>query len=706
MQAIKQQHSPRGKTSTGSNGILDSGLPTVNKSVAQRVMDVAGDIYSSGQISPLRLGSKNSIESDQEIEEITCDSKPPAPIQSTNGPSNKSRHEPKEATVEGHKLSVIVPSTSCNQQQERSSNSNNSNTNATKANTSSEYHQVEDDDYESRYDNAAVEASANRRQELESQRQGSVSSIPESPKAKSAPATPCNVTPTAFHQLGTHLNSGLNPSPANTLPLDIRRNISATCRVLPRSIAGPYHNHQAISLQCLDELSRTGEELLKTNDYAGAIHAFNQWIELATKNQNRAYLKDHFMIYIHRAEAHAKMEDYNKAIDDSIAARSLNPQFIEAYYRQGQYQLRIGKCTDSLAVFAFGLAQDSTNKPLFEALVEAALSSSFRAEFEPKYKTLQELQLEQNKFIVVSVLGQCLLTQGNGEHAVIILESALKLGTDNKKWKSSVLSTISYAYCSMKDFEKAITYMQKELDIENELLDVVGQCRVLSNLGYTYYKMRRFAESLEAHRKQVNVAFRSRLYQKTSMGLNALGHVHVARNDFVAALTSHTRCLEILKQLGDNDDSQVKELLSIGHVHTMLNDYDAANERYKDATSLIERSVRLTQEERRLGLIMVNFNLAYLSLRKQSFSDTTQYYSKVLQLAEELNASDPKKVLFEMRACNGMGQTFWRFKQFNEARVWFERQKGLAEKIEDRAGQSQHPSCTGCIVGIADESCG
>ena len=541
---------------------------------------------------------------------------------------------------------------------------------------------AEEDDYDTRYDNAIVESMTNFK-DSHAQHSGQFST-PNSPKAKSAPATPCNVTPIAFHQHTSHLNSILNPSPANTLPPDIRKNLSATCRVLPSSVGA---QDQPVKSQYLDNLIKRGETSLKSKDFHGAIRFFSQCIELATNNQNLEYLKKNFKVYSHRAEAHFYLNNYNEAIEDSMAARELNPKWTQAYYRQGRSQFLIGQYADSLAVFAFGLAQEPTNKRLFEALVDAALNSDFKSDFETKYNKLKTLDLDKKPFVVVSVLGQDVLAKGHSEHAAIILESALRMGADNKKFKGSVLSTIGYAYCTMRDYEKAVTYMLKELDVESELEDINAQCRVLSNLGYTYYKMRKFDKSLESHRKQLSLAMRTHLFQQASIALNAIGHVHAARNDFTSALTSHTRCLEILKQLGDNDYSQYRELLSIGHIQAMLGDYKAAQERYNEAIQLLESSCKIGQELYQVGLVMVNFNLAYLALKRQSFLEAKQYYALVIKLAQRI--PNPKRALFEMRAFNGMGQTHRLFKKFDEARVWFEKQLQIAELLNDRAGQSQ-----------------
>jgi len=513
-------------------------------------------------------------------------------------------------------------------------------------------------------------------------------SVPASPKAKSAPATPCNITPTAFHQHNPNdVTTTRGATIGGQVHLMNNRNTKDARRALMNR-TGEMNQKLAIELQ---DLIKRGELALKNEEYEAAIAAFSQCIDRA----DYQFLKKNFKILGQRAEAHLKIRKYKNAIDDSMAARELNPKWTQAYYLQGLAQMHNGDYPESLAALSCGLAQDPSSTALFSALIDSALQSIFKQEFEPKFEKLCSLRLDKQPFIVVSILGQELLAKNFNEHAAFILESALKLGSlsssEDRKFKSSVLSSIAYAYCMLKDYERAIVYMQRELDIECDLEDVAAQCRVLSNLGFTYYRMRKFDKSLEAHRRQLSLALKSDLYQQASFALNAIGHVHVARNDFQDALTSHTRCLDIMRQLGDNDMAQFKEILSIGHVCCMMNDFKLADERYREAEQFLNnKQCKLNHTDFIIGSIMHRFNTAYLALKRQNFFEATKHYNDVIHYSRELSKSNMKLgTLYEMRASNGMGHTFRLSKRFEEARTFFEQQLHLAKSLGDLNGQSQ-----------------
>lgn len=71
--------------------------------------------------------------------------------------------------------------------------------------------------------------------------------------------------------------------------------------------------------------------------------------------------------------------------------------------------------------------------------------------------------------MVVSVVGQELLTAGHHGASVVVLEAALKIGTCSLKLRGSVFSALSSAYWSLGNTEKSTGYMQQDLDVAKTL---------------------------------------------------------------------------------------------------------------------------------------------------------------------------------------------------------------------------------------------
>lgn len=86
------------------------------------------------------------------------------------------------------------------------------------------------------------------------------------------------------------------------------------------------------------------------------------------------------------------------------------------------------------------------------------------------------MKLDKSPFVVVSVIGQELLTAGHHGASVVVLEAALKIGTCSLKLRGSVFSALSSAFWSLGNTEKSTGYMQQDLDVAKTLGSVkIGQ---------------------------------------------------------------------------------------------------------------------------------------------------------------------------------------------------------------------------------------
>lgn len=88
---------------------------------------------------------------------------------------------------------------------------------------------------------------------------------------------------------------------------------------------------------------------------------------------------------------------------------------------------------------------------------------------EPTYLKLQKMKLDKSPFVVVSVIGQELLTHGFHGASVVVLEAGLKIGTCSLKLRGSVFSALSSAYWSLGSVEKSVAYMQQDLEVTKTL---------------------------------------------------------------------------------------------------------------------------------------------------------------------------------------------------------------------------------------------
>ncbi|XP_056385526.1 tetratricopeptide repeat protein 28 isoform X3 [Hyla sarda] len=357
----------------------------------------------------------------------------------------------------------------------------------------------------------------------------------------------------------------------------------------------------------------------------------------------------------------------------------------KAYFRQGVALQYLGRHADALAAFASGLAQDPKSLQLLLGMVEAAMKSPMRESLEPTYQQLQKMKLDKSPFVVVSVIGQELLTAGHHGASVVVLEAALKIGTCSLKLRGSVFSALSSAYWSLGNTEKSTGYMQQDLDVAKTLGDQTGECRAYGNLGSAFFSKGNFREALTNHRHQLVLAMKLKEREAASSALSSLGHVYTAIGDYPNALASHKQCVLLAKQSKD-ELSEARELGNMGAVYIAMGDFENAVHCHEQHLKIAKELGNKREEARAYS------NLGSAFHYRRNFDKAMSYHNHVLELAQELSEKS-----IEMRAYAGLGHAARCMQDLERAKQYHEQQLSIAESLKDRAAEGRASSNLGII---------
>nr|XP_005990307.1 PREDICTED: tetratricopeptide repeat protein 28 [Latimeria chalumnae] len=424
------------------------------------------------------------------------------------------------------------------------------------------------------------------------------------------------------------------------------------------------------------EKVRHSNQACQNGDFHTAIELYTE--ALGADPQN-------CILYSNRSAAFMKIQAYDKALDDAIKARILNPKWPKAYFRQGVALQYLGRHADALAAFASGLAQDPKSLQLLVGMVEAAMKSPMRESLEPTYQQLQKMKLDKSPFVVVSVIGQELLTASHHGASVVVLEAALKIGTCSLKLRGSVFSALSSAYWSLGNTEKSIGYMQQDLDVAKTLGDQTGECRAHGNLGSAFFSKGNYREALTNHRHQLVLAMKLKDREAASSALSSLGHVYTAIGDYPNALASHKQCVLLAKQSKD-ELSEARELGNMGAVYIAMGDFENAVQCHEQHLKIAKELGNKREEARAYS------NLGSAYHYRRNFDKAMSYHNHVLELAQEL-----EEKAIEMRAYAGLGHAARCMQDLERAKQYHEQQLGIAENLKDRAAEGRASSNLGII---------
>ncbi|XP_066590539.1 tetratricopeptide repeat protein 28 [Prorops nasuta] len=427
------------------------------------------------------------------------------------------------------------------------------------------------------------------------------------------------------------------------------------------------------------ETVRRSNAACENGDYALAATLYTEALALDPLSH---------VLYSNRSAARLKMGLFALALQDAVRATELSPQWPKAYYRQGVALQCLGRHGEALVAFSAGLAHDPSNCQLLSGLVEASLKSPLRPMLEPTFQQLRAMKLDESPFVVISVVGQELLGDGQYRAAAGVLEAALTIGSCSLKLRGSVFSALSSAYWALNSLDKAINYMQQDLGVARSLGDTQGECRAHGNLGSAYFSKGSFKEALTAHRYQLVLAMKCKDTQAAASALTSLGHVYTAIGDLPNALASHKQCVQLVKQMGDRLQ-EAREIGNVGAVYLAMGEFESAVDCHTQHLRIARRLGDRVEEARAFS------NLGSSHHYRRNFGQAMAYHENVLRIAQELGDR-----AIETRAYAGLGHAARCAGDLGQAKLWHQRQLDVALTVKDKVAEGRACSNLGIVYQL------
>ncbi|XP_076800516.1 uncharacterized protein LOC143445353 isoform X2 [Clavelina lepadiformis] len=290
------------------------------------------------------------------------------------------------------------------------------------------------------------------------------------------------------------------------------------------------------------EIIKGAEDACNNGDFQKADQLYTRALQEDPKNPS---------LYGNRSVVRVHLRKYENALSDAKKCLTVDPSYTMGYFRQGVALQCLGRYYSALTAFSKGMARDRKNVNFLKALIEAALKSPLKESLATVMTQLKEMNLENNPFVITSVIGQDILAHNDPAAAVEVLECAISIGSSSLKLKGSVYSALSSALWSMENYERAIHYMTEDLKISQALSDAAGECRAYGNLGAAHLSLNHLDEALANYRKQLSIAQELKNYRLIAASHSGLGMVYTALGDHKSALQHHDSAVEICSQTQD-----------------------------------------------------------------------------------------------------------------------------------------------------------
>jgi len=306
--------------------------------------------------------------------------------------------------------------------------------------------------------------------------------------------------------------------------------------------------------------------------------------------------------------------------------------------------------------------------------------------FEPKLKQFQELKLEKTPFIIVSLVGQELLSSGRLDQSLRVLEAARSIGTDSARLEASLLQTLGHAYWQSGNVSQALDYMERNLTVNKNIKDDRGQCKSHSNLGVAYVSLGQYQEALYHHEEQARCAQLVGDPQEALDAFTQMGMCCMKLENGGKAATHFKDAYKISRQLGERS-IMFEQLLNVANAFEKANDLDNTLLWYRKHLTVAKEKRDKKQEA------IAYSNLGQINHTRGNFEQAMMFYQQLLSVAVELN-----DIKLKAKAYGGMGQANESMVNYYYAQACREQQLKLSKEMEDTEGECTALSQLGHIL--------
>lgn len=194
---------------------------------------------------------------------------------------------------------------------------------------------------------------------------------------------------------------------------------------------------------------------------------------------------------------------------------------------------------------------------------------------------------------------------------------------------SDSYSTVSCAFVMLGDFEKALVYARKCLDIDSRLGDEVRLCRALSNMATLYMLAGKNREAYDFIKRSVEIERRLDDPEKLAIRLGKLSEISLKLGDGRTALDAIDEALSLDRE-GGRDNKVAVRLSQKGDIYLDGGDWDNAESCYREALDFFRESGD------RNSIMICNNQLGNLYARQSEKARAADYYTRSMEISREL----------------------------------------------------------------------
>ena len=281
-------------------------------------------------------------------------------------------------------------------------------------------------------------------------------------------------------------------------------------------------------------------------------------------------------------------------------------------------------------VFRIGeIKQIDSNNPLYQ--VELQLTS----DDDPQLRALTERIREETPGSTGwQRLGQLLLKIGQFNKAEELYNALLEQTSDDSE-KAHYYNQLGYAKDDQGEYEKAIEYYEKALEIchKNPTSNQTDLATTYNNIGSAYYNMEEYSKALSFYEKALEIGQKTLPPNHPSLATsyNNIGLAYYNMKEYSKALSFYEKALEIKqKTLPPNHPSLATSYNNIGAVYYNMEEYSKALSFYEKALEIDQKTLPPNHP----SLATSYNNIAHVYKSMEQYSKALSYFERALDICQ------------------------------------------------------------------------
>jgi tetratricopeptide (TPR) repeat protein len=315
------------------------------------------------------------------------------------------------------------------------------------------------------------------------------------------------------------------------------------------------------------------------------------------------------------------------------------------------------------------------------------LLTSFKAD-----NAIQEKALKEAECKILNHLGTAYYFLGQYQKAIEYCEKYLEISRviQDQANEGIAYGKIGHIYDALGDHYKAIEYHKKSLQIAQAIEDPALEAEAYRGLGNPYLFLGETHKAIECYEKHLQIV---QAFDQAMEGVayGNLGNVYYLLGEYRRAIEYHEKALQIA-QAFKNHDGEGKAYGGLGNAYHSLGEANKAIEYHKKHLHIAKASQNRTVE----GRIYGSLGTVYRSLKE--YDKAIECHKKDLEIAQDL-----RDKAGEGRAYGNLGNIYGRLEQYHRAIECHKKHLQIAKDLKDCSGKGTAYLNLGNVYSILEK---